>query len=341
MSTPDYYKVLGVSKAAGDAEIKKAYRKLALKFHPDKNPGSKQAEERFKEIAEAYSTLSDAAKRRQYDQVRDAPPPTPQGPAATNWWGKAPGEGPGNPFQKAASPGMSSGSPFGGFDQYFDSQPGYSQQGYSQRPSQHARRPHVPEFQPRHFSLAEATGLFQSLFGGIDPFEDFMDVGFPGSGHQQLTNGSHRKASWDVKITKIKRADGTVIIERTDANGNTTRTAEGAGGGSPPMSSTRSEASSGFFSRAGNGATGGGGSYFDRTAAASGGNFPQRYAGPQTPSMAIMDGQQAPVRVSAFQPAAGGAAGGGGFQRSSWAAAPAAAPPAIGNRGAFVNWSSN
>lgn len=64
----DYYEVLGVSKTANADEIKKAYRKLALKYHPDRNPGDKEAEEKFKEAAEAYDVLSDADKRAKYDQ---------------------------------------------------------------------------------------------------------------------------------------------------------------------------------------------------------------------------------------------------------------------------------
>src|SRR3989338_3296849 len=64
----DYYEVLGVSKTAASDEIKKAYRKLALKHHPDRNKGNKEAEERFKEAAEAYAILSDPQKRSQYDQ---------------------------------------------------------------------------------------------------------------------------------------------------------------------------------------------------------------------------------------------------------------------------------
>ena len=68
MSKRDYYEVLGVSKTATDDEIKKAYRKMALKYHPDKNPDDKEAEEKFKEAAEAYDVLSNADKRARYDQ---------------------------------------------------------------------------------------------------------------------------------------------------------------------------------------------------------------------------------------------------------------------------------
>ena len=64
----DYYEVLGVEKSASEGEIKKAYRKLAMKYHPDQNPGDKAAEEKFKEINEAYEVLSDADKKARYDQ---------------------------------------------------------------------------------------------------------------------------------------------------------------------------------------------------------------------------------------------------------------------------------
>lgn len=68
----DYYEVLGVSKTASDSEIKSAYRKLAKKYHPDMNPGDKEAEAKFKEASEAYAILSDADKRRQYNQFGHA-----------------------------------------------------------------------------------------------------------------------------------------------------------------------------------------------------------------------------------------------------------------------------
>jgi len=80
---PDYYKILGVGKNASDAEVKKAYRKLARQYHPDRNPGDKQAEARFKEISQAHDVLGDPEKRKQYDSG--------SGPFAT-------GAGPGGGF---------------------------------------------------------------------------------------------------------------------------------------------------------------------------------------------------------------------------------------------------
>ncbi len=85
----DYYEVLGVSKNASDDEIKKAYRKLAVKYHPDKNPGDKEAEAKFKEINEAHDVLSDKQKRARYDQF---------GHAGVGGAGGNPFAGGGNPF---------------------------------------------------------------------------------------------------------------------------------------------------------------------------------------------------------------------------------------------------
>ena len=94
MAKRDYYEVLGVPKNASDDEIKKAYRKLAIKYHPDKNPGDKEAEEKFKEISEAHDVLSDKQKRARYDQ-----------------FGHAGVGGNGNPFG-----GGGAGNPFGNFN---------------------------------------------------------------------------------------------------------------------------------------------------------------------------------------------------------------------------------
>ncbi len=71
-SKRDYYEVLGVGKDADDAALKKAYRQIAKKYHPDMNPGDAEAEKKFKEASEAYAVLSDPDKRRQYDQFGHA-----------------------------------------------------------------------------------------------------------------------------------------------------------------------------------------------------------------------------------------------------------------------------
>lgn len=88
MDFKDYYKILGVERSASADEIKKAFRKLAVKYHPDKNPGNKAAEEKFKEINEANEVLSDAGKRKKYDEL------------STNWnsYQQRGGQGQGNDF---------------------------------------------------------------------------------------------------------------------------------------------------------------------------------------------------------------------------------------------------
>ena len=92
MSKRDFYEVLGVGKSASDDEIKKAYRKLAMQYHPDRNPGDKSAEEKFKEVNAAYEVLSDKQKRARYDQF---------GHAGVGGDGGNPFAG-GNPFQGGA-----------------------------------------------------------------------------------------------------------------------------------------------------------------------------------------------------------------------------------------------
>ena len=126
MAKRDYYEVLGVSKNASDDEIKKAYRKLAIKYHPDKNPGDKEAEEKFKEINEAHDVLSDKQKRARYDQFGHA--------------GVGGGAAGGNPFGNGGSPfGNFNGQSFnfdfgGGFDDILSNLFGFGGGAGARRP---------------------------------------------------------------------------------------------------------------------------------------------------------------------------------------------------------------
>jgi curved DNA-binding protein len=89
MEYRDYYKILGISRSASAGEIKSAYRKLAMKYHPDRNPGDKQAEDRFKEMNEAYQVLSDPQKRARYDQLGESYSQWQQNGAPDNFdWGR-------------------------------------------------------------------------------------------------------------------------------------------------------------------------------------------------------------------------------------------------------------
>ena len=102
MSKADFYEVLGVNREASEAELKSAYRKQALKFHPDRNPGDKAAEEKFKEASEAYQVLSDPDKRAAYDRYGHA-----------GIGGGAPGGFGGSPFGGAVDLGDIFGDLFG------------------------------------------------------------------------------------------------------------------------------------------------------------------------------------------------------------------------------------
>ena len=162
MDYKDYYKILGVERSASADDVRKAYRKLAMQYHPDKNAGDKQAEERFKEINEAYQVLNDSQKRARYDQL---------GSAYSNWQ------------QRGGTPGnfdwtqWFSGQPGGTRVEYGDINDLFGQDVFSDffrsifggmggaRTSTRARRAPVYQ-QPITISLEEAyrgtTRLFQS-----------------------------------------------------------------------------------------------------------------------------------------------------------------------------------
>jgi curved DNA-binding protein len=139
MEYKDYYKILGVSRSAKEDEIRKAYRKLAQKHHPDKNPGDKGAEERFKEINEAYQVLSDPEKRARYNQL---------GESYTRW--------------------QQRGAPSGGFnwDDWF------TQQGGGGNRSQYVQVDNLEDLMGGNFSE-----FFRRIFGGMSGMGDVSGAG--------------------------------------------------------------------------------------------------------------------------------------------------------------------
>src|SRR5216684_3634930 len=135
MAEKDYYEILGVKKTATEEEIKKAYRNLAKKYHPDRNKGNKEAENKFKEISEAYAVLSDKEKREQYDRL---------GREAFSFGG-----GGANPFAGGANP-------FAGFDfSQFTAGRGGPRRGGTRRTT-----------------TGNFTDIFSDLFGGGANFEE-------------------------------------------------------------------------------------------------------------------------------------------------------------------------
>ena len=123
MEYKDYYKILGVDRSASEDEIKRAYRKLALKYHPDRNPDNKQAEEKFKEINEAYQVLSDQEKRARYDQLGESYTRWQQrggAPGGFNWedWFTQP-SGQGNVRVEMGDLDDLFGGGMGGFSEFF------------------------------------------------------------------------------------------------------------------------------------------------------------------------------------------------------------------------------
>lgn len=157
MEYKDYYKILGVEKSASQDDIKKAYRRLANKYHPDKNPDNKEAEAKFKEANEANEVLSDTEKRKRYDQL------------GSNW----------NQYQSGGGQG---GFDWGKYQQQYGGQ-GYTGQGYG---GQQGGQTYYTDF-----------GDFGSAFGGGGQgggaFSDFFEAFFGGSGFSQAGSAKQQR----------------------------------------------------------------------------------------------------------------------------------------------------
>ena len=173
MAEKDYYSILGVNKSASDVEIKKAYRKLALQYHPDRNKGNKEAETKFKEVTKAYEVLSDSQKRKTYDQFGEAA------------------------FQQG---GPGAGGPFGGYG---------GGQGGQYGPFSYTYSSNGGGFDFGGFS--DPFEIFEQFFGGANPFGgraqrrptyaltiSFMDA----------VKGATKKVNLDGKSQTIKIPEG-------------------------------------------------------------------------------------------------------------------------------------
>jgi len=186
--TKDYYKILGVGRSASEKDIKAAYRKLARKYHPDVNPGDKSAEDRFKEIGEAYEVLSDPEKRRRYDQFGSGWARGPQG-VPPGWEVFRQGQRrPGGPA--GAAPTIDFETAAGDLGEFFDSLLGRGARGATRT----ATRPRAGEDLEQEVSVT----LEEAYNGGLREF--VIDV--------PTTPGATARERIEVKIPPGVR-DGT------------------------------------------------------------------------------------------------------------------------------------
>ena len=209
MAKKDYYEVLGVGKNASDDEIKKAYRKLAVKYHPDKNPGEKEAEAKFKEISEAHEVLSDKQKRARYDQFGHA------------GVGGAGGSAGGNPFANGnySFNGQSFNFDFGGsggLDDILGSIFGFG--GGARRPARGTdyRTTVVLNFEEAVFGTtkiitADGKDLKVKIPAGID---DGMSIRLSGKGGAAPKGGTKGDLYVFVRVKPHKRLtrEGNIIL---------------------------------------------------------------------------------------------------------------------------------
>lgn len=208
MAKKDYYEVLGVSKNASDDEIKKAYRKLAVKYHPDKNPGNKEAEEKFKEISEAHEVLSDKQKRARYDQFGHA------GVGGNGGMG-------GNPFQGGGFQNFNFdfGGGGGGLDDILGSIFGFG--GGPRRPARGAdyRTTVTLTFEEAVFGTtkvvsADGKDLKVKIPAGID---DGMSIRLNGKGGAAPKGGTKGGLYVFIRVKPHKHLtrEGTIILSET------------------------------------------------------------------------------------------------------------------------------
>ncbi|MBQ9018106.1 DnaJ domain-containing protein [Candidatus Saccharibacteria bacterium] len=221
-SKRDYYEVLGVSKNASDDEIKKAYRKLAVKYHPDRNPGDKEAEAKFKEINEAHEVLSDKQKRARYDQFGHA------GVGGASGFGggsNAYGGFSGNPFGGSAGGFNFNGQTFnfdfggGGLDDILGDLFGFGARGGARRPRRGAdyQTSVMLTFEEAIFGTTkkitvDGNDLTVKIPAGID---DGMSVRLKGKGGPAPTDGGEAGDLYvriRVKPHKHLTREGTIIL---------------------------------------------------------------------------------------------------------------------------------